>query len=69
VQKIIASGQRLGDVYEVMRGVMTSLNEQYIGTLVGCDKTRGIVKLQLEGGRTVDVEEFLVHPLVRGRGR
>jgi hypothetical protein len=67
-QKIIASGRRLGDVYEVMRGVMTSLNELYIGTLVGCDKTRGIVKLQLEGGRTVDVEEFLVHPLVRGRG-
>ncbi len=68
VQKIIASGQRLGDVYEVMMGVKTSLNEQYIGTLVGCDKTRGIVKLQLEGGRTVDVEEFLVHPFVRGEG-
>ncbi|MFZ8840788.1 MAG: Eco57I restriction-modification methylase domain-containing protein, partial [Pyrobaculum sp.] len=68
VQKIIASGQRLGDVYEVMMGVKTSLNEQYIGTLAGCDKTRGIVKLQLEGGRTVDVEEFLVHPFVRGEG-
>lgn len=68
VQKIIASEQRLGDIYEVMMGVKTSLNEQYIGTLVGCDKTRGIVKLQLEGGRTVDVEEFLVHPFVRGEG-
>jgi hypothetical protein len=68
VQKIIASGQRLGDIYEVMMGVKTSLNEQYIGTLAGCDKAHGIVKLQLEGGRTVDVEEFLVHPLVRGRG-
>jgi hypothetical protein len=68
VQKIIASGQRLGDVYEVMMGVKTSLNEQYIGTLAGCDKTRGIVRLQLEGGRTVDVEEFLVHPFVRGEG-
>jgi hypothetical protein len=68
VQKIIASGQRLGDIYEVMMGIKTSLNEQYIGTLVGCDKTRGIVRLQLEGGRTVDVEEFLVHPFVRGEG-
>ncbi|MFZ8807461.1 MAG: Eco57I restriction-modification methylase domain-containing protein [Pyrobaculum sp.] len=68
VQKIIASGQRLGDIYEVMMGIKTSLNEQYIGTLAGCDKARGIVKLQLEGGRTVDVEEFLVHPFVRGEG-
>jgi hypothetical protein len=67
-QKIIASGQRLGDVYELMRGVMTSLNEQYIGKLEGCDTGRGTVTLRLEGGRDVEVEEYLLHPLVRGRG-
>jgi hypothetical protein len=68
VQKIVASGQRLGDVYEVMMGVKTSLNEQYIGKLEGCDTDRGTVRLRLEGGRVVEVEEFLAHPFVRGEG-
>ncbi|MFP3200530.1 MAG: hypothetical protein RXR06_11720 [Thermoproteus sp.] len=67
-QKITAGGQRLGDVYEVMMGVKTSLNEHYVGKLEGCDAGRGTIRLRLEGGRDIEVEEFLVHPFVRGRG-
>jgi SAM-dependent methyltransferase len=64
-QKITANSQRLGDVYEAMMGVTTSLNGQYIGKFDGCGTST--VKLELEDGREAEVEEFLVHPLVRGR--
>jgi len=68
LKKILNNCDRLGDLYQVMMGVKTSLNEGYIGRLVGVDRRRGVVRLELEGGATVEVEEWLVHPLVRGEG-
>jgi hypothetical protein len=66
LKRVISANPRLGDLYKVMRGVMTSLNEGYMGSLVGFSLSQGLVKLRLEGGKEVEVEEFLVHPLVRG---
>jgi len=65
LKKIISNSYRLGDLYEVMMGVKTSLNSGYIGTISGCTSS-GIVKLNLEGGSVAEVEEFLVYPIVRG---
>jgi len=64
VKKIVRSNLRLGDKYEITRGVETSLNKVYIGEVVKHDN--GIVLLELEGGKHVEVEEHLVHPVVRG---
>jgi len=68
LKKILNNSDRLGDLYQVMMGVKTSLNEGYIGRLVGVDCNRRAARLELEGGTTVEVEEWLVHPLVRGEG-
>jgi SAM-dependent methyltransferase len=66
LKKAVNSGERLGDIYEVMMGVKTSLNKIYIGKINGNNASKGTVTLQLENGTTVEVEEFLVHPVVRG---
>jgi|GEM_PF-1372889 type I restriction-modification system DNA methylase subunit len=65
LKKIINNSYRLGDLYEVMMGVKTSLNSSYIGTISGCTSSN-IVRLNLEGGSVAEVEEFLVYPIVRG---
>jgi SAM-dependent methyltransferase len=66
LKKIVSNNPRLGDLYEVMRGVMTSLNEGYIGSIIGCDPDRRLVRLRLENGAIVEVEEHLVNPVIRG---
>lgn len=66
LKKIVSSNPRLGDLYEVMMGVKTSLNEGYIGSIDGCDSDRGLVRLRLENGAIVEVEEHLVSPAIRG---
>jgi len=65
LKKIIRNSYRLGDLYEIVRGVETSLNSGYIGTISGCTSSN-IVRLNLEGGSVAEVEEFLVYPIVRG---
>ena len=68
VRTLHQRGVRLGDVYEVMRGVMTSLNDIYLGNLVNCS-ANNIARLEFKIGNQsqyVDIEEFLVHPAVRG---
>ncbi|MFP3172569.1 MAG: N-6 DNA methylase [Acidilobus sp.] len=66
LKKIVSNSPRLGDLYEVMRGVMTSLNEGYIGSIDGCDPDRKLVRLRLENDAIVEVEEHLVNPVIRG---
>ena len=65
LKKIISNNPRLGDVYAVTRGVETDINRAYIGTLLGCTPA-GIANLSLEGELVTEVEEFLIHPVVRG---
>ncbi|MEM3740532.1 MAG: N-6 DNA methylase [Candidatus Korarchaeum sp.] len=59
-------GLRLGDVYEIHRGVMTSADGIFIGRVVSCRD--GVAKLRLRDGKDVDVEADLLNPLIRGRG-
>jgi SAM-dependent methyltransferase len=66
LKKILKSSHRLGDIYEIVRGVETDLNEGYIGRVVGCDQARRLVRIQLESGEVAGIEEFIVHPVVRG---
>jgi SAM-dependent methyltransferase len=66
LKKIASNSPRLGDLYKVTRGVMTSLNEGYIGSIVGCDQDRKLVRLRLENDVIIVVEEHLVHPVIRG---
>lgn len=66
LKKIVGNNPRLGDLYEVRRGVVTSLNEGYMGSIEGCNPARGLVRLRLESGAIVEVEERLVHPVIRG---
>ena len=66
LKKIVSNSPRLGDLYEVMRGVMTSLNEGYIGSIDSCDPDRKLVRLRLENDAIVEVEEHLVNPVIRG---
>jgi hypothetical protein len=65
VRTIYQKGIRLGDVYEVMMGVKVSKNNVYIGNLVNCNIKNNVARLELKS-QYVDVEEFLVHPVVRG---
>ncbi len=64
-RKLQRKGDRLGDVYEIMRGVMTSANELFIIKEV-LDCKNGIVRVKLENDDTVDIEEWLIHPMIRG---
>jgi hypothetical protein len=66
LKKILKGSRRLGDIYEIIRGVETDLNEGYIGRVVGCDKARRLVRIQLESGEVAEIEESIVHPVVRG---
>jgi len=69
VRTLYQKSIRLGDVYEVMMGVKTSLNDIYIGNLVNCNAKNNIARLELKinnQSQYIDVEEFLVHPVVRG---
>ena len=63
-RKIVQSSVRLGDVYEVRRGVMTSANELFVtDEVIGC--SGGVASVRI-GERTVDIEADLLHPFVRG---
>ena len=65
LRKIQASGSRLGDIYQVMRGVVTGRNQLYIVSEVRkC--VGGVAEVVLEDGSTILIEEFLIHPMVRG---
>jgi len=66
LKKLVSSNPRLGDLYEVMMGVKTSLNEGYIGSIISCDPGRRLVSLRLKNGTIVEVEEHLVNPVIRG---
>ena len=67
LKKIVTDNPRLGDLYEVLMGVKTSLNNVYIGRIESCNTMQGLVKLRLEDGTTVEIEEQLLHPVIRGR--
>ena len=66
LKKIVSNSPRLGDLYEIMMGVKTSLNEGYIGNIVGCDPDRKLVRLRLENDVIIEVEKHLVNPVIRG---
>ncbi|MEM1702998.1 MAG: N-6 DNA methylase [Zestosphaera sp.] len=66
LRKVNMAALRLGDVYEVVMGVMTSADEIYVGKLTGCSS--GLARLALGNGQEVDVEVDLLHPFVRGKG-
>ena len=61
-----ANNPRLGDVYNVVRGVMTSLNEVFLVKELTYSATAGLVVATTEGGQSVVVEEELLRPVVRG---
>ena len=64
-RKLQSRGVRLGDSYEIMRGVMTSANDLFIiREIKSCNK--GIARVVLENGKEIEVEEWLIHPMVRG---
>jgi len=67
IKKIMKNSYRLGDLYEVMMGIKTSLNEGYIGTLENCIKDQSLIIMRLEKENLVKVESDLVHPFVKGR--
>ncbi len=64
LRKLQSGSPRLGDIYEVMRGAMTSADDIYVGELKACGV--GTVALELGGGVTVHVEDDLLHIFVRG---
>ncbi|MEM1832185.1 MAG: hypothetical protein QXJ97_11735, partial [Desulfurococcaceae archaeon] len=66
LRKVYVNSLRLGDVYEVMRGLMTSADSIFVGKLGSCRD--GIAKLVLEDNKAVDIEVDLLQPFVRGRG-
>ena len=66
LRKIQASGSRLGDIYEVMRGVVTGCNQLYIVSSEVRKCVGGVAEVVLEDGSTILIEEFLIHPMVRG---
>ncbi len=67
-RNVIRESVRLGDIYEVHRGVMTSADSIFIGKInsVNCEKGTAIV--EFEDGSRREVELHLLHPFVRGRG-
>jgi hypothetical protein len=64
LRRLQGRSRRLGDIYEVMRGVMTSANDIYLGSIHSC--SGNVINLTLENGSKVDVEEDLLHVVVRG---
>ena len=67
LKKVVRNSYRLGDLYEVVRGVMTSLNEGYIGVLENCIKDQDLINMRLKNKNLVKVESTLIHPFVKGR--
>jgi len=72
-RKIESKCVRLGDIYEIPRGVTTSADAVYIGVAKPHGCQHGVAVLEFrdkKSGRTAQaaVEADLVHPLVRGRG-
>ncbi|MEB3772128.1 MAG: hypothetical protein GSR82_00445, partial [Desulfurococcales archaeon] len=64
-RKLQSRGVRLGDIYEIMRGVMTSANDLFIiHRIRNC--SNGIARVVLENGEEIEIEEWLIHPMVRG---
>jgi hypothetical protein len=66
LKKVVSSNPRLGDLYEVMMGIKTSLNEGYIGSIISCDPDRKLVRLRLGNNTIAEFEEHLVNPAIRG---
>jgi hypothetical protein len=58
---------RLGDLYEVARGVMTSANDIFLITRMQRAATPDLVVATNEGDENLLVEEELLCPLVRGK--
>jgi len=65
-QEGFTKNRRLGDVYDVHRGVMTSLNEVFLVTEITRSASPGIVVAKTEGGEEVTIEEELLRPVLRG---
>jgi len=58
---------RLGDIYTVQRGVMTSANDVYLVRDFVPTATKGVVTITNEGDERANIEEELLRPLVRGQ--
>ena len=65
LRRLQSMGPRLGDIYEIMRGIMTSANELFIvRKILECKDDVALV--ELESGDTIEVEERLLYPMIRG---
>jgi hypothetical protein len=66
LHKLVSMTVRLGDVYEIHRGVMTSKDELYFINNIH-SYSGGVAYVELADGEKIHVEEGIVQVLVRGR--
>ncbi len=57
---------RIGDLYDVVRGVMTSANDIFLIKTIRQSATPGLIVAVTEGEETVIMEAELLRPLIRG---
>lgn len=65
LRRLQKSGPTMGNAYEVVRGVVTSLNEAFVVATVR-SSNGGVAQVELEDGSPLQVEEDVLCPLVRG---
>lgn len=71
-RKISSNSSRFGDLYEVSRGVMTSVDDLYEVKLISCLENGLVnVEVNVKQGTTkitknISIEGHLIHPFVRG---
>jgi len=66
-RKIACKSSRLGDIYEVHRGVMTSADDIFIGKIKQIDCNNNTALVEFNNGALRYIELQLLHPFVRGR--
>jgi hypothetical protein len=60
------TNRRIGDLYEVHRGVMTSANDIFLIKRITRSATSGLLVATTEGEENIIIEDELLCPLVRG---
>lgn len=58
--------RRLGDTYDIVRGVMTSANDVFLVRKLEKSATKGLMVVETEGGENTVIEEELLAPFIRG---
>ena len=66
-RKLQKSGPRLGDIVDIMRGIVTAANNIFFVREITRTTTPEVLMILTEGNERARIEESLLRPLLRGR--